>query len=128
MYKYSKKSEFNLSQCYIDLQLIFKKLLHFYDHSVICGYRNEEDQNEAFTTGNSQLKYPKSNHNKIPSLAVDVVPYPLDWGDLKRFYEMAGMVKAITYLLNKDGLIKYNIEWGGDWKSFKDYSHFQLDE
>ena len=21
---------------------------------------------------------------------------------------------------------KYNIEWGGDWKNFSDYPHFQL--
>ena len=21
---------------------------------------------------------------------------------------------------------KYNVEWGGNWKSFKDYPHFEL--
>jgi len=49
------------------------------DMTVLCGYRGEAEQNDAFKRGTSKLQYPKSKHNRIPALAVDVAPYPVDW-------------------------------------------------
>lgn len=55
------------------------------DITVLCGYRGEKEQNEAFRIGTSKLQYPKSKHNKVPALAVDLAPYPLDWKNVKAF-------------------------------------------
>lgn len=120
MYKFSRRSIDNLNTCHPDLQAIAHEAIKIYDFSVICGYRGEEEQNEAYNKGRSKLKYPQSKHNKKPALAFDIVPYPVNWQELPRFYEMAGVIKAIAHTKGIE------IEWGGDWRTFKDYPHFQL--
>ena len=83
---FSNRSKNNLNECHEDLQRLFNEVIQHYDCTVIEGYRGRQEQNEAFRTGKSRLKYPGSKHNKRPSLAIDVVPYPIDWNDWKRFY------------------------------------------
>jgi peptidoglycan L-alanyl-D-glutamate endopeptidase CwlK len=90
------------------------------DCMIICGHRGREDQNAAFKAGTSKVQWPNSYHNTTPSLAVDAAPYPLRWDDLKGFEELAKVVKR------KAKELKIEIEWGGDWKKFKDYPHYQL--
>jgi peptidoglycan L-alanyl-D-glutamate endopeptidase CwlK len=126
MYNYSKQSKINLSSCHIDLQNICYETLKIIDHSIICGFRGEEEQNEAFYKGNSQLQFPNSKHNKTPAMAVDVMPYPIDWHDIKRIYHFAGHVLAVAYMLKEQGIISHGLKWGGNWKNFKDYPHYEL--
>lgn len=99
-------------------------VIRYVDCSVICGYRNEVDQNKAFAEGKSQLKYPKGRHNRRPSEAVDVVPYPIDWDDELGFYHFAGFVKGMAAMLGIE------VVWGGDWPNFidgkKDLAHWEL--
>ena len=64
--------------------------------------------------------WPNGKHNKKPSLAVDVVPYPVDWSDIERFIRFGWFVKGLAIGLG------IKIRWGGDWKRFKDYPHFEL--
>ena len=128
MPSFGEKSRDNLSQCDYRLQTLFNTVVEYFDCSVMCGHRSEEDQNEAFRTGNSQVKWPDSDHNEDPSLAVDVVPYPIDWENLKRFYYFGGFVKGIAKQLQLE------ITWGGDWdddtilndQSFMDLPHFKI--
>jgi len=47
------------------------------------------------------------------------VPYPVSW-DWEHFYPIADAMKAAAEELGVD------LEWGGDWKTFKDGPHFQL--
>lgn len=49
------------------------------DITVLCGFRGEKEQNEAYAKKASKLQWPNSKHNKLPSLAVDMAPYPIDW-------------------------------------------------
>ena len=90
------------------------------DFTILVGYRGEEDQNAAYAAGNSYLKYPQSRHNSLPSQAVDVAPYPIDWKDTERFAKLAGVILASAALLSVD------LEWGGDWKTLKDMPHFEI--
>lgn len=67
----------------------------------------------------------KSRH--IPSTnksgmceAVDIAPYPIDWKDLKRFKMLSEHIKKVARILN------IQVAWGGDWKTFKDYPHWEL--
>ena len=131
---YSKTSMGRLEECHPDLQTIFKEVVKYFDNTIMCGHRGEQDQNEAFEKGFSKLKFPQSKHNKTPSLAVDAVPYPVDWKDTKRMIHFAGYVMGIAKLLKDRGIIEKNLRWGGDWdkdtelkdNKFQDYPHFEL--
>jgi peptidoglycan L-alanyl-D-glutamate endopeptidase CwlK len=62
----------------------------------------------------------KSRHLTYPSQAVDIAPYPLDWGNIDRFKEMAAVVFKCAALENVE------LEWGGNWEKHFDGPHFQL--
>lgn len=91
---------------------------------LVYGYRGKEDQNRAFETGHSKLKFPNSWHNLSPSLAVDLVPVDdkgnPDWNDAKGFKELY-MLMNLYAKLNGITLV-----CGADWKSPVDLAHFQL--
>lgn len=126
MNKFSKKSESALLTCHPDLITLFRAVIINYDCTIICGYRNKEDQEKAFLAGNSKLHYPYSKHNKQPSLSVDVAPYPIDWNDIGRFKDFANHVKAVINRLAAEKKISSLILWGGDWVTFKDYPHWEV--
>ena len=79
MPKFGTKSIERLNTCHPDLIAVFNEVIKYYDCTVTCGYRGEEDQNKAFDEGRSKARYPKGKHNKNPSIAVDVYPYPIDF-------------------------------------------------
>ena len=117
---YSQRSQERLESCHEDLIVLFEDVIAVTDCSILCGTRTREDQDLAFSEGHSQLKYPNSKHNQSPSSAIDVIPYPVDWDDIYSFFHLAGVVKGIAYSRGID------ITWGGDWKSLKDYPHYEL--
>lgn len=119
MYTFGKKSLDRLNTCHPDLILIMNELIKEMDVSILCGERGEKEQNEAYKKGNSKLKYPQSKHNKSPSLAVDVAPYPIDWNNIERFNEMCDKIEEIANRLN------IRVRMGRDF-SFKDYPHVEL--
>jgi peptidoglycan L-alanyl-D-glutamate endopeptidase CwlK len=121
MYKFGKKSKEILNECHKDLQIICNELIKIMDVTVLCGHRNKEAQNKAYAEGRSQLKYPLSKHNKFPSMAIDLAPYPIDWNDIERFEYMCGLIKGIAH---EKGI---KIIQGKNF-SFKDYPHLELYE
>ncbi len=114
---FSKKSKDILATCHPKLRLICNKAIIVTDFSVLDGYRDKESQNRAYSDGFSEKKFPESMHNKIPSPAVDVAPYPIDWNDIKRFYYLAGVFEGIA----KENDIY--LRWGGEWE---DFGHFEV--
>src|SRR5688572_17715753 len=99
MPRFSQSSAIRLSTCHPALRDLFETVVEEVDCLVIEGHRGEAAQNAAFARGASQLKYPHGKHNRLPSMAVDVAPAPLDWGDkgtpeerrkaIERFYRFA---------------------------------------
>jgi peptidoglycan L-alanyl-D-glutamate endopeptidase CwlK len=85
------------------------------DFSVIEGIRNIQRQRELVARGSSQTM----NSRHLTGHAVDVAPFPLSW-DWEYFYPIADAMKAAATELGVE------LEWGGDWKTFKDGPHFQL--
>ena len=125
---FGKKSRGQLKTCHPKLQSVFNEVIKSVDCTVLKGYRNEEEQNEAFNKGRSKVRYPNGRHNANPSNAVDVLPYPIDWEDLERMTLFAG------YVIGTAEQMGFKIVWGNDWDrdfqtkdtNFKDYPHFEL--
>src|SRR5688572_4162032 len=109
-YNYSKLSLKRIAECHPDLQKIAMELIKEMDVTVLCGHRNKADQNKALAMGTSKLAWPKSKHNKAPSLAIDIVPYPIQWKNLEPYKEMRGRIAKIAQRL---GIKIRTISW--DW-------------
>ena len=130
MPKFSKKSLSKLETCDKRLQDLFLRVVKKFDCTILEGHRSKDRQNKLFDEGKSKLKYPKGKHNSLPSKAVDVAPYPIDWNDRERFTYFAGYVLGIAYQM---GL---KIRWGGDWdmgtqvtdNNFDDLPQFEIKE
>lgn len=136
MNQYGNKSRTRLNTCHPDLQLLFERVLPHWDHSILCGHRNQQDQNAAYLAGNSKVKYPDSKHNSYPSMAVDAAPYPIDWEDRERFIAFGCYVLGVADEMFRNGTISHKVRWGGDWnindgreltpQTFDDLPHFEL--
>ena len=116
-YKLSQRSMQNLSGVHPDLVAVVKRAIEIteQDFSVIEGVRNIERQRQLVAKGASQTM----NSRHLTGHAVDLAPYPLSW-DWEYFYPIADAMKQAAEDLDVD------LEWGGDWTSFKDGPHFQL--
>jgi|TARA_R100000750_G_C2329627_1_gene89640 peptidoglycan L-alanyl-D-glutamate endopeptidase CwlK len=130
MPRFSNKSRRKLETCDDKLQDVFIKVVKDFDCTVLEGFRGEKKQNEAYERGNSKLRFPWGKHNKMPSIAVDVIPYPIDWEDRERMSYFAGYVVGIAKM---KGIV---LRWGGDWdrdtqlkdNKFDDLVHFEIIE
>ena len=128
MPRFSTKSRSKLHTCDERLISLFNEVVKHFDCTVIEGNRGKEKQDAAYNKGNSKLKFPDGKHNKSPSIAVDVAPYPIDWNDRDRFHYFSGYVLGIA---SQMGL---NIRWGGDSdqdtqtkdNNFDDLVHFEI--
>ncbi len=147
---FSKVSKDRLDTCDVRLIKICSKLIETMDFAVLCGFRNKEDQEHAFKNGATRLHFPSSRHNTYPSEAIDIAPYwkeapHIRWGavhewaqypELKDQYQTFSeynnaCLQAFTMLAEHamDIAKEMNIAlvWGGDWRTFKDYPHFEID-
>ena len=127
---FGNRSKRRLAQCDQRLQDVLNEAIELVDFSVLEGHRDEEKQNRMYDEGRSQLRWPGSKHNKQPSLAVDIAPYPIDWDDIRRFDRLSGVVMGIAHTKG------ITLRWGGDWdrdwevqdNRFNDLPHFELAE
>jgi len=130
MNKWSNTSKERLEQCDERLQALAEAVLQIHDCSVLTGHRSENAQNQAYVEGYSTIQWPYSKHNKLPSLAIDLAPFPINWKNTKRFYYFAGIVMGVAKQMNLP------IRWGGDWdmdndlddSNFLDLVHFEIKE
>jgi len=138
-FKFGVRSLERLNTCDPALQYVIWEAmsLDLVDFTVLVGHRDQAAQEEAFFKGASKLRWPDSKHNSLPSLAIDIAPWPIRWGDvgsptrvkdIGRFYKLAGIVLATSRQL------QVPIRWGGNWKmdgnvygqTFDDLVHFEL--
>ena len=129
-FKFSQRSLDNLAEAHENLKKLANKVLSYgvIDFVVICGYRGEQEQNEAYKTGMSGLKYPNSKHNKKPSLAIDVMPYPIpqnekEWDKEPYKSKVKKLADLFTKASNELGI---SIRRGIDWKKPYDPPHIEL--
>jgi peptidoglycan L-alanyl-D-glutamate endopeptidase CwlK len=127
-YPYSKTSLQRLGTCDPRIVDVFMEVADHMDVTIICGHRGQEEQDDAFRTGKSQVKWPEGKHNAKPAKAVDAAPYPIDWKDRERATLFAGFVLGLAAARGVP------LRWGGDWDSdfqvkdnnFDDLWHFEL--
>lgn len=128
MFEFGERSLEVLNELDPRLQEIMIELIQIIDVSLIEGHRDAKTQNLLFNSGRSKLEWPNSKHNSMPSRAVDVVPYPIDWANRERFVFMCGIIKGIAHNLQIP--IRMGIDWDGDNdlydQTFNDLPHIEL--
>lgn len=120
MFIFGSVSEKNLIGVHCDLVRVARRALELttIDFRVIEGLRTKERQRQLVSSGASTTM----NSRHITGHAIDIVPLPdgkVSW-DWKYFYPLAEAMKRAADELG------VSLEWGGDWKTFKDGPHFQL--
>lgn len=118
----SKKSIARLNSCHIDLQKLILAVAETEKCAVTCGFRGRYEQERAYMQGKSKARFGQSKHNLKPSMAVDVVPLPLDWEDIPSFERLGEKI------MKKASELGIKIRWGRDFTNLKDYPHFELIE
>ncbi len=127
---FSEKSIAKLASCDPRLQRVFYEVVRNFDCTILEGHRDQERQNRMVDEGKSQVRWPDGRHNTVPSMAVDVTPYPVVWDDRERQTLFAGYVLATAKAMGLD------LRWGGDWSmdfevrdnQFDDLVHFEIVE
>ncbi|MEQ1412641.1 M15 family metallopeptidase [Acinetobacter indicus] len=125
-FKLGKRSLSNLEGVHPDLIKVVKRAIELtnVDFTVIEGLRTKERQAQLL----KEKKTTTMNSRHLTGHAVDlaawVIPEGSDKGtvswDWKHYYIIEKAMKQAASEL------KIPIEWGGDWKSFKDAPHWQL--
>lgn len=130
-----ERSAKNVSTLHPKVQQLFRNWIaecqilakaHGYEYKAISGNRTWEEQAKLYSQGrttagkivtNARPGY--SNHNF--GLAVDMGVFKDGkYLDAVRPSESEAFHRKAAQIAKK-----YNIEWGGDWKTFKDYPHFE---
>ena len=133
MFKFSRNSEKKLQYLHPNLQKFFRELIKIspYDFSITQGIRTAVEQNKLYQQGrtmpgkivtNCDGYKIKSNHQTkddglghAGDIAV-LLNNKITWEE--KYYKEVAMTARIL-------MQKYNVEWGGDWKNFKDLPHFE---
>lgn len=115
-----------------DLKVLVRRIRdEVTDISLIYGYRDRETQNTLFENSRSKLRYPDSKHNRKPSLAVDLQPYPFPEREEKLWGALGYIAGHAFRIAQEEG---FQIRWGGDWdrdgdmtdQDFDDLFHIEL--
>lgn len=122
MFKLSKRSMDNLKGVHTDLVKVVNRaiLISIVDFVVIEGLRSLKKQRDLYDNGFSKTM--DSRH--LTGHAVDLAPIlngEISWA-WPPFHDIAFAMKASAREL------KIPIVWGGDWISFHDGPHFELDK
>lgn len=120
--KFSKRSLDSLRGIHPDLIEVIEHALDIspIDFTVIEGLRTKERQAQLVASGASKTM----NSRHITGHAVDLMPIGPDGKaafDWPLYHRLAPAVKQAAAELG------VKIVWGGDWTSFKDGPHFELD-
>lgn len=119
-FKLGTKSLSTLKGVHPDLVKVVKRAIELTecDFTVTEGLRSKERQAQLL----KEKKTTTSNSRHLTGHAVDLAAWvdnTVSW-EWKYYYQIADAMKKAALEL------KIPIEWGGDWKTFKDGPHFQL--
>jgi peptidoglycan L-alanyl-D-glutamate endopeptidase CwlK len=120
--KWSARSLGNLEGIHPDLRRVMDRALQEspLDFIVIEGLRSEARQRELVASGASRTM----NSRHLTGHAVDLLPIGPNGKAEFAWPLYHNMAPAIKEAARKEGV---PLAWGGDWKSFKDGPHFELE-
>ena len=121
MPKFHQRSLANLDTVHPDLKRVMLEAIENapFDFGITEGLRTKERQQQLF----NEVKSQTLNSRHLTGNAVDIVIFidnKVTW-DLKYYKVLSEHIKAVAKLNDVP------IVWGGDWKSFVDAVHFELD-
>lgn len=136
---FSNRSKSNLIGIHPDLVRLMNKAIKNcpIDFTITDGIRTTVQQQELYAQGrtkpgavvtNTDGIRKKSNHQIKADgygYAVDLYPYyngKVHVNDVNNLKVIANHIKSVAEKMD------ISIQWGGDWKSFKDYPHFELND
>lgn len=119
-FQFSQRSKRKLEGLHSDLLKVMYEAIKItaVDFTVLEGLRTPQRQRYLYSTGKSRTL----NSRHLTGHAVDIAPWvdgTISW-DWSHYWPLADYVKKAARNVN------VNIEWGGDWKTFKDGPHWQL--
>lgn len=120
-FKLGTRSLKNLEGVHPDLKKVMMEAIEDspIDFMILEGLRTLSRQQELVRMGASKTM----NSRHLTGHAVDIAPLlngviRFDW---PLYYRLAPVIKDVAVSL------KVSIVWGGDWRTFKDGPHFELD-
>jgi peptidoglycan L-alanyl-D-glutamate endopeptidase CwlK len=121
-FSFSQRSKDKLATTHEKLQTLFNTAITNspFDFGITQGIRTKEEQQKLFNEGKSQTL----NSRHLTGKAVDIAVFvngKLTW-EFDKYKQVADHIKQVATELN------IPIVWGGDWKSFKDGPHFELNK
>lgn len=121
MFKFSQRSLNNLQSVHPDLQTIAHRALELtqVDFVVIEGLRTRERQQQLFSEGATRTM----NSRHLTGHAIDLAAW--SGGTVRWDWPLYDQISKAM----KQAAAEYGIPmiWGGDWQSFRDGPHFELD-
>lgn len=94
------------------------------------GFRTADMQHDLYKKGYSQLDgYVKVSYHQLGN-AVDLVPYiegKYTWESIEAFQQINEAVMTVWSEMESEGKVRgIELGWGGHWKSFRDFPHYQV--
>jgi len=93
------------------------------DFGVASGRRDAQEQNELYLAGKSRCDGFKVLSNHQSGLAVDLYAY-----DQKALWTREDLSLVACAMLESAAALGVPLQWGGKWRGFPDYPHFQIPE
>jgi peptidoglycan L-alanyl-D-glutamate endopeptidase CwlK len=119
-FSFGARSLARLKGVHPDLVRVMKRAIgcSTIDFTVLEGVRTLETQKKYFASGATRTM----NSRHLTGHAVDIAPYidgKVRW-DWPLYYKIAEVIKKAA---EEEGV---PLQWGGDWRSFKDGPHWEL--
>lgn len=129
MPNFSKRSLAARAQLHPMLQKLVDEGIKAFDFVILDATRGRAEQERAVREGHSWVHFGDSAHNWVPAIAMDIVPYPIDWDDTKRFIHLQfEVIKPIAK--GFDIPIRQGLDWNRNGKITDekklDFPHVEL--
>lgn len=124
---FSKASQKIMATVHPDIQRVFTEVIKVWDCKPTAGFRTVKEQQALYAQGrtkpgpvvtNCDGVVKLSDHQKTVilagkayGLALDIMPYPVDYSDKEGAYGFGGFVLGVAYMMG------IPLHWGADWDS-----------
>jgi len=133
IYSFGKTSKSRLATCDAAIQKVLNLAIERtpIDFGIAEGHRTIDRQQKLYTQGRSEPGQivtnidgvsRKGKHNHYPSLGVDIYAFI----DGKAVWEEVPLAVISGVIMSCAKELGIDWEWGGFWKSLKDYPHHQI--